>query len=168
MLVVWIKLYPLNPNPLIWLRAQQSTPCAKRLIFKFAIVALEVLKLSEAAKIALLQEVMREAKRNERGGLLVCIVGVVLAVAGFSTTSLAPNSFNLGILGIAIAAIGFVVYLYYTTVYLRFVGQLASMVSKSAIPCPHCAKPLPEGEFAFCPFCGGPLRSSKRPNSRVE
>jgi len=118
--------------------------------------------LSEAAKIALLQEAMREAKRNERGGLLVCIVGVVLAVAGFSTISLAENSFNLGILGIVIAAIGFVVYLYYAHVYLRFVGQLASMISKSAIPCPHCAKPLPEGEFAFCPFCGSPIRSSAR------
>ena len=118
--------------------------------------------MSEAAKIALLQEVMREAKRNERGGLLVCIVGVVLAVAGFSTISFAENSFNLGILGIVIAAIGFVVYLYYARVYLRFVGQLASMISKSAIPCPHCAKPLPEGEFAFCPFCGSPIRSSAR------
>jgi hypothetical protein len=123
------------------------------------IVAREVLKLSEAAKIALLQEVMREAKRNERGGLVACIVGVVVAVAGFSTVSLAANSFNLGILGIVIAAIGFVVYLYYARVYLRFVGQLASMISKSAIPCPHCAKPLPEGEFAFCPFCGTSLKS---------
>ena len=118
--------------------------------------------MSEAAKIALLQEVMREAKRNERGGLVVCIVGVIAAVAGFSTISRAENSFNLGILGIVIAAIGFVVYLYYAHVYLRFVGQLASMISKSAIPCPHCAKPLPEGEFAFCPFCGCPLRSSAR------
>jgi hypothetical protein len=140
-------------------RAQQSTPYTKRLISKFAILALEVLKLSEAAKIALLQEVMREAKRNERGGLVVCIVGVIVAVAGFSTISLAENSFNLGILGIAIAAIGFVVYLYFARVYLRFVGQLASMISRSAVPCPHCAKPLPEGEFAFCPFCGSPLKS---------
>lgn len=115
--------------------------------------------MSEAAKIALLQEVMKEAKRNERGGFIVCIVGVVLAVAGFSTTSLAPNSFNLGIVGIVIATIGFVVYLYYARVYLRFVGQLASMTSKRAVPCPRCAKPLPEGEFAFCPFCGSPLKS---------
>jgi hypothetical protein len=126
-------------------------------------VALEALRLSEAAKIALLQEVMREAKRNERGGFLVCIVGVVLAVAGFSTASLVGNGFNLGILGIVIAAIGFVVYLYYARVYLRFVGQLASMTSKNAIPCPHCAKPLPEGEFAFCPFCGSPLKPTAGP-----
>ena len=115
--------------------------------------------LSEVAKIALLQEVMKEAKRNERGGFLTCIVGVIVSVAGFSTTSLAGNSFNLGVLGIVIAAMGFVVYLYYLRVYLGFVGQLALMVSKSAVPCPHCEKPLPEGEFAFCPFCGSPLRS---------
>ena len=142
------------------MRAQQGTSYAKRLILKFAIEAPRVLNLSEAAKIALLQEVMREAKRNERGGFFVCIVGVVLAVAGFSTVSLVSTGFNLGVLGIVIAAIGFVVYLYYARVYLRFVGQLASMTSKRAIPCPHCGKPLPEGVFAFCPFCGSPLKSS--------
>ena len=117
------------------------------------------MSLSEAAKIALLQEVMREAKRNERGGFVVCIVGIIVSVAGFSTTSKAWNGFNLGILGIAVAAIGFIVYLYYARVYLRFVGQLASMVTKSSVPCPHCGKPLPEGEFAFCPYCGSQLKS---------
>jgi uncharacterized membrane protein YfcA len=116
--------------------------------------------LSEAAKIALLQEVIREAKRNERAGFLVCVVGVIMAVAGFYTTQWASNSFNLGVLGIVIAAIGFIVYLYYARVYLRFVGQLASMTTKSAVPCLRCGKALPEGEFAFCPFCGSPLKSS--------
>lgn len=116
--------------------------------------------MSEAAKIALLQEVMREAKRNERSGLVVCIIGIIVAVAGFSTPSwLAGNSINLGVIGIAVAAIGFVVYLYYARVYLRFVGQLASMVSKTASPCPKCGRPLPEGDFAYCPFCGTPLKS---------
>lgn len=115
--------------------------------------------MSEAAKIALLQEAMKEAKRNERGGFIACIVGVVVAVAGFSTTWLVVNSFNLGIVGITVAAIGFVVYLYYARVYLRFVGQLVSMSSKSAVPCPRCGKALPEGEFTYCPFCGSPLKS---------
>ena len=117
--------------------------------------------MSEPARIALLQEVMKEAKRNERAGFVVCIIGVIVSVAGFSTMSLAANSFNLGIVGIAIAAIGFVVYLYFARVYMRFVGQLASMVSKSAMPCPRCARPLPEGDFAFCPFCGSPLKSNR-------
>lgn len=117
--------------------------------------------MSEAARIALLQEVMRDAKRNERGGLIACIIGVIVSVTGFSTTSLAENAFNLGVVGIVIAAIGFVVYLYYARVYLRFVGQLASMASKSALPCSHCGKALPEGEFVFCPFCGSPLKSNE-------
>jgi hypothetical protein len=114
--------------------------------------------LSETAKIALLQEVMREAKRNERSGLAICIIGVIVAVAGFSTTWV-PNGINLGVIGIVVAAIGFVIYLYYGRVYLRFVGQLASMVTKSASPCPKCGKPLPEGEFEFCPHCGTLLKS---------
>jgi tRNA(Ile2) C34 agmatinyltransferase TiaS len=116
--------------------------------------------LSEAAKIALLQEVMREAKRNERAGFVVCIIGVIVAVAGFYTNSLTNNALQLGIIGIVVAAIGFVVYLYYARVYLRFVGQLASMTSKSATLCPKCGKALPEGEFAYCPFCGAQLKSS--------
>jgi uncharacterized membrane protein YfcA len=115
--------------------------------------------LSEAAKIALLQEVMKEAKRNERGGLIICIVGVIVSVAGFYTASRFPYSVNLGIVGLVVAALGFTVYLYYARVYLRFVGQLASMASKSAVPCPQCGKALPEGEFAFCPFCGHQLKS---------
>ena len=119
------------------------------------------LDLSDAAKIALLQEVMREAKRNERAGFLVCIVGIIVAVAGFSTIPWTPNAPQLGVVGIVIAAIGFIVYLYYARVYLKFVGQLASMTSKTAVLCPNCGKPLPEGEFAFCPFCGTPLKSSQ-------
>ena len=114
--------------------------------------------LSDAARVALLQEVLREAKRNERAGFVVCMVGIIVSVAGFSTISLAGNSFNLGIIGIVIAALGFSIYLYYARVYLRFVGQLASLASKSASPCPRCGKALPECEFDFCPYCGSPLK----------
>jgi len=116
--------------------------------------------LSEMAKIALLQEVIREAKRNERAGFIVCIIGIIVAVAGFYTETWAKNAVNLGIIGIVVAAIGFIVYLYYSRVYLKFVGQLASMTSKRAVPCPKCGKALPEGEFAYCPFCGSPLKPS--------
>jgi len=117
------------------------------------------LNLSEAARIALLQEMMRDAKRNERGGLLACLVGVVVSVAGFSTIPLARNSLELGVVGLVIAALGFAVYLNYSRLYSRFVGQLAKIAFKSATPCPQCGKELPEGEFGFCPFCGTSLKS---------
>jgi hypothetical protein len=119
----------------------------------------KALNLSEAARIALLQEMMRDAKRNERGGLLACLVGVVVSVAGFSTIPLVRNSFELGVVGLVIAAVGFVVYLHYSRLYSRFVGQLAKIAFKSATPCPQCGKELPEGEFGFCPFCGTSLKS---------
>ena len=119
----------------------------------------KALNLSEAARIALLQEMMRDAKRNERGGLLACLVGVVVSVAGFSTTPYAGNSINLGVVGLVIASVGFVVYLHYARLYSRFVGQLAKIAFKSAVPCPRCGKELPEGEFDFCPFCGFSLKS---------
>jgi hypothetical protein len=119
---------------------------------------IKVLNLSEAARIALLQEIMRNAKLNERGGLVTCILGVIVSVTGFSTTSLAGNSVNLGVVGIMIAAVGFVVYLHYSRLYSKFVGQLAKIAFKSAVPCPQCGKELPEGEFGFCPFCGSSLK----------
>jgi hypothetical protein len=119
----------------------------------------KALNLSEAARIALLQEMMKDAKRNERGGFLGCLAGVVVAVAGFSTIPLARNSLELGVVGLVIAAVGFVVYLHYARVYSRFVGQLAKIAFKSAAPCPQCGKALPEGEFGFCPFCGTSLKS---------
>jgi hypothetical protein len=119
----------------------------------------KALNLSEAARIALLQEMMRDAKRNERGGLLACLVGVVVSVAGFSTIPLARNSLELGVVGLVIAAVGFVVYLHYSRLYSRFVGQLAKIAFKSGTPCPQCGKELPEGEFGFCPFCGSSLKS---------
>jgi uncharacterized paraquat-inducible protein A len=118
----------------------------------------KALNLSEAARIALLQEMIRDAKRSERGGLVVCLVGVVVSVAGFSTRSLAGNSINLGVVGLVIATVGFVVYLHYSRLYSRFVGQLAKIAFKSATPCPECGKALPEGEFSFCPFCGSSIR----------
>jgi hypothetical protein len=118
----------------------------------------KVLNLSEAARIALVQEMMRNAKRNERSGLITCMLGIIVSVAGFSTTSLAGNSINLGVIGVVIAAVGFVVYLYYARLYSRFVGQLANIAFKSATPCPQCGKELPEGEFGFCPFCGSSLK----------
>ena len=83
--------------------------------------------MSEPARIALLQEMMRDAKRDERGGLLVCLVGVVVSVAGFSTLPLARNSLELGVVGLVIAAVGFAVYLHYARLYSRFVGQLAKI-----------------------------------------
>jgi uncharacterized paraquat-inducible protein A len=119
----------------------------------------KALNMSEAARIALLQEMMRDAKRNERGGLLACLVGVVVSVAGFSTIPLARNSLELGVVGLVIAAVGFVVYLHYSRLYSRFVGQLAKIAFKSAASCPQCGKELPEGEFGFCPFCGTSLKS---------
>ena len=118
-----------------------------------------MLNLSDMAKIALLQEVVRDVKRYERSGFIACIVGIVMSVAGFSTTSLSGNSIYLGIVGVVISAIGFVEFLHYQRVYSKMIGELASMAFKSAVPCPRCEKELPKGEFDFCPFCGSPLQS---------
>jgi hypothetical protein len=170
-LCCWSKseLHPLVDGLLGWRQDFSSKPkhqascVAKNLIFEAIITQAEVPNLSEAAKIALLQEGMREAKRNERGGLAICIVGVIVGVAGFFTGSYVQSAtdlgIHLGIVGIAIAAVGFVLYFYYARIYLRFAGQLVSLASRSAHPCPQCGKALPEGEYSFCPFCGSPLKS---------
>jgi len=136
---------------------RHSSYCAHAIVVHY--YTAKALNLSEAARIALLQEMMKDAKRNERGGLLACLVGVVVSVAGFSTINFVGNSLNLGVVGLVIATVGFVVYLHYARLYSRFVGQLAKIAFKSAAPCPRCGKELPEDGLPFCPFCGFSLKS---------
>jgi ribosomal protein L37AE/L43A len=45
----------------------------------------------------------------------------------------------------------------------RYAGEYEKTMKelkKVAIPtftCPKCGRQLPEGEYAFCPFCGSPI-----------
>jgi RNA polymerase subunit RPABC4/transcription elongation factor Spt4 len=106
---------------------------------------------------------MMNAKRSEGSGFIACLVGVVMAAAGFYTVPLAGNSTNLAVLGLAIASVGFIVYLHYSRVYSKLVTQLAKIAFATAKPCPKCGKPLPEGQFGFCPFCGSNLSIETAP-----
>lgn len=115
--------------------------------------------LSEKAKLAYLQEKIKEAKGLERGGLLICVLGVVLAIAGFGFGSFfeqgAATLAEVG--GILLAGFGFVWYFYYSNQYFKLLEQLKRM----AVANPKCStrgKELPQGNYAYCPFCGNSLK----------
>jgi hypothetical protein len=112
--------------------------------------------LSEQAKLVYLQERIRDTKRRERGGLASFVIGVILAAVGFGLNDprfLGLGGTLMGIGGVILAVIGSIEWLYYMYQYNRYMEDLKKMTV--TIPkCPKCGRELPQGNFAFCPFCG--------------
>jgi len=118
--------------------------------------------MSEQAKVAYLQEKIKEARRNEIGGLALFMFGLFLIALTLIANSFHP--FGLGffagiIVGICAVIIGFCVAIYYGVVLLsRFMTESQSMTIQ-ILKCPHCQKELPKGNFEFSPYCGKSLKS---------
>ena len=118
-----------------------------------------VLGLSEQAKLIYLQERIKEAKEREKSGRITFIVGVVLATIGFGLGGiLGLGGTLIGMLGVLLAGIGFFELIYYTYQYYKLLDQLKKMATTFPT-CPKCGKEIPQGNYAFCPFCGAPLKS---------
>ena len=124
--------------------------------------------MSEQAKVAYLQEKIKQAKRNERFGIAFFIFGIILVIFSFIAPQIIavmyPNSPALspilvGIIGgILFAVLGVADWIYYGLQGGNLVEQLRIMAI--TIPsCPNCKKELPKGNFEFCPFCGKSLKS---------
>ena len=95
--------------------------------------------MSEQAKVAYLQEKIKEARRNEIGGLALFMFGLFLIALTLIANSFHP--FGLGffagiIVGICAVIIGFCVAIYYGVVLLsRFMTESQSMtISNSQVP----------------------------------
>jgi hypothetical protein len=122
--------------------------------------------LSEEAKIAYLQEKIKEAKRNEKHGAISIVSAGVFGGAGIIFIVLG-NAF--GVIetiyaGISLIAICIFMFIFGIYVSLHYEGQYKNLMKElegMAIlnpRCPTCGKELPKGNFAFCPFCGKSLK----------
>jgi len=121
--------------------------------------------MSEQAKVAFLQEQIKDARGHARNGFIICLVGAVVASSGFA--SYANGMFGggfallvLGIVGVAAAIVGLSLGTYNEIKRIRWMNALG----KIAFPipkCPKCGKEFPRGNLEFCPFCGNSLKTLK-------
>lgn len=112
--------------------------------------------MSEEAKLAYLQEQLKEVRRNERFAEIGFFIGIFVAMFGLIPNPFGRNWTIYGIIGIFIAGGGLVssIYMYRQHLFLmKQLGRLAIVNPK----CPQCGKELPKGNYAFCPFCGKSL-----------
>ncbi len=122
--------------------------------------------MSEDAKLAYLQEKIREAKRNERTGLITMFLGGLSIVLGISFNIIWNNSFtffgvvSLIILGVFMFILGIYASGHYNGQYRDLMGEFEKLAIKVPI-CSNCKKELPKGNFEFCPFCGKSLKSNE-------
>lgn len=119
--------------------------------------------MSEDAKLAYLQEKIKDAKRNERLGPSGMVMGGVSVGAGVVFNIIWNNTVTYigGILLIVLGIICFIVGIYmsghYAGQYKNLMKELESMAT-SFPKCPKCGKELPKGNFTFCPFCSASLK----------
>ena len=115
--------------------------------------------MSEQAKLAYLQEKIKDAKGHERGGMIVFVIGVFVTAIGFGLNPLIGS--NAGIPmevgGLILAVIGSFRWFYYGYQNNKLMEQLRTLANVMPT-CPNCGKAIPQGNYAFCPFCGTSLK----------
>jgi len=109
--------------------------------------------LSEQAKVAYLQERIRNARRAIASSAQVLGIGIVLAILGFMLSSIL---IVLAIIGVVLTISAGASYFYFIDQSRKLTHQLREMAFPLS-SCPRCGKELPKGAFTFCPFCGSPL-----------
>jgi hypothetical protein len=113
----------------------------------------EVITLSEQAKVAFIQEKIRNARHAIASSAQVLGIGIVLAILGFMLSSIL---IALAIIGVVLTVSAGASYFYFIDQSRKLTLQLKEMASALS-SCPRCGKELPKGAFSFCPFCGTPL-----------
>jgi len=120
--------------------------------------------LSEQAKLIYLKERIEDARGSINIGLMLLIIGIVLAIIGFELRGVIQDvewAFGwvlLGTIGIILAGTGFFATIYYGHQYDKLLDSLKIMATPF-LTCPKCGKEIPQGNYVFCPFCGASLKS---------
>ena len=114
--------------------------------------------LSEQAKIASLQEQIRDARNAARTASIAAIVSAVFAGV-FSALSFDMGNWEVLPLVIIFAVAAFICLISEWSnnkTKNRLLMELDAMSVK--IPtCPKCGKQIPQGNYPFCPSCGSAL-----------
>jgi len=118
--------------------------------------------LSEEAKVAYLQEKIKETERKQLSGDFVIGGGLFMSGIGLILSLVRPDLLNtlyrilLMIVGVIFVVGGTIQFNNARKQYYSLMGQLKQISSN--ITCPKCEKQIPQGNFIFCPFCGEQLQ----------
>jgi hypothetical protein len=121
-------------------------------------------ELSEQAKLAYIQERIKEAKSRIIVGLIIIVFGVVfLGIAVVLPFVPVPTWIEGGV-GVFLSVFGLVLSLFYYSERNLFLMQLKGMATKTPT-CSNCGKPIPQGKYRLCPFCGYALETIRAPTT---
>ncbi len=112
--------------------------------------------MSEQARIAALQEKIREWRDAGRAADQASAVGAVVAGLGFGLYLVSWGGWvalPLGILGLIIVVIGVLLTNVVSVNKKKLMRELESMSGKTPT-CRYCGKHTPQGDYTHCPFCG--------------
>ena len=115
--------------------------------------------MSEQARIASLQEKIKEARYGQILAMFAGAIGGIAAVLGFFSYSQSIGEWTILFVGIGGAVIlmsGVMGVWIYEGRMKKLMSELEN-ISVRTTTCPKCGKQIPQANFAFCPFCGSPL-----------
>jgi hypothetical protein len=109
--------------------------------------------MSEAARLAYVQEKIKIVKRSERMSNLGVLFGAITVVVG-----LRIENRILQISGVAFIIIfTFAAGTYFMKLRAGLMEELRQLTT--GFKCPECGKPIPQADYAYCPYCATPLKS---------
>jgi hypothetical protein len=113
--------------------------------------------MSEETKIAYIQESIKQARsRVIAGGICLVCGAVFLVFAAIAFSSLGAAAWVVGGIGAFLIVFGLSLSLYYANE--RSILQLQLKMRATKTPtCRNCGKPIPQGKYTLCPFCGSAL-----------
>jgi hypothetical protein len=120
--------------------------------------------LSEQAKLAYIQERIKETRSRLLVGLIIIVFGVAfLGIAVVFPFEPIPTWIEGGA-GVFLCVFGLVLSLFYYSERNLLLMQLKGMATKTPT-CPNCGKPIPQGKYKLCPFCGYALETIRPPTT---
>jgi hypothetical protein len=113
--------------------------------------------MSEEAKVAYIQESIKQARsRIIAGGISLVCGAVLLVFAAIAFSSLGAAAWVVGCIGVFLIVFGLSLSLYYANERSILQLQLKGRATKTPT-CRNCGKPIPQGKYTLCPFCGSAL-----------
>jgi len=110
--------------------------------------------MSDEAKVIIIQDRIKMARNRIIAGGILFFLGAALAT--FAFVLLRGAVWVVGGIGVFLFVFGLILSLYYVNERSILLVQLKGRETKM-MTCRNCGKPVPQGKYTVCPFCGSAL-----------